>query len=69
MMKDVNLRDILKLHEADIIYPIPDSNWVIPIHVVLKKTYMTILENDKGEMVPMSATVGTCGLTFASLMR
>lgn len=63
-MKDVSLREILKLHEADIIYPILDSNWVIPIHVVLKKTDMTILENDKGEMVPMSATVGTCVLTL-----
>ncbi|XP_038880382.1 uncharacterized protein LOC120072032 [Benincasa hispida] len=62
MMKDVVLKEIIKLNEDSIIYPIPDNKWVSPIHIVLKKTGMTIVENDKSEMVPMRIQNGwrTC---------
>ena len=36
-MKEVVLKEIVKLVEAGIIYPILDSKWVSPIQVVPKK--------------------------------
>ncbi|KAA0025982.1 uncharacterized protein E6C27_scaffold34G002990 [Cucumis melo var. makuwa] len=52
-LKEVVMKDVLKLKDAEIIYPVPDSTWVSAIHVVPKKTRMTVVRNDKGEMVPM----------------
>ena len=57
-MKEVVLKEIIKLYEEDIIYLVPNSNWVSPIHVVPKKTEMTTVKNDKGEMVPMRVQNG-----------
>ncbi|KAL0549683.1 hypothetical protein IC582_014170 [Cucumis melo] len=52
-LKEVVMKEVLKLKDVEIIYPVSDSTWVSPIHVVPKKTRMTIVKNDKGEMVPM----------------
>ncbi|KAA0046070.1 retrotransposon gag protein [Cucumis melo var. makuwa] len=52
-LKEVVMNEVLKLKDAEIIYPVPDSTWVGPIHVVPKKIGMTVVKNDKGEMVPM----------------
>ncbi|KAA0031966.1 Transposon Ty3-G Gag-Pol polyprotein [Cucumis melo var. makuwa] len=52
-LKEVVIKKVLKLKDAGIIYPVPDSTWVSPIHVVPKKTRMTVVKNDKGEMVSM----------------
>ena len=35
-MNEVVKKEIMKLLDAGIIYPISDSNWVSPIHVVPK---------------------------------
>ena len=43
--------EILKLLDNGIIYPISDSQWVSPVHVVPKKAAFTIVENDKKELV------------------
>ncbi|XP_031101911.1 uncharacterized protein LOC116005813, partial [Ipomoea triloba] len=51
-MMEVVKKEILKLLDAGIIYPISDSKWVSPVHVVLKKTGITVIENDDGELVP-----------------
>ncbi|BBN67744.1 hypothetical protein Prudu_170S000300 [Prunus dulcis] len=45
------------LHEG-IIYPISDSKWVSPTYVVPKKSGVTVVENDNGEMVPTRVTAG-----------
>ena len=37
--------EILKLFDAGVIYPIMDSKWVAPIHVVPKKTGITLVKN------------------------
>ena len=42
---------ILKWLNAEIIYPISDSQWVSPVHVVLKKTRVTVTVNNKGEEI------------------
>ncbi|KAJ8770395.1 hypothetical protein K2173_015009 [Erythroxylum novogranatense] len=51
-MMEVVKKEILKLLDAGIIYPISDSKWVSPVQVVPKKTGITVVENDQGELVP-----------------
>jgi hypothetical protein len=51
-MMDVVKKDILKLLEVGVIYPISDSNWVSPVQVVRKKTGMTVVKNQNHELVP-----------------
>ena len=51
-MKEVVRKEILKLLEAGIIYPVADSQWVIPVHCVPKKGGITIVPNDKDELTP-----------------
>ena len=38
--------EILKWLNAEIIYPISDSQWVSPVHVVAKKAQVTMTVND-----------------------
>ncbi|CAM8905435.1 unnamed protein product [Rhodiola kirilowii] len=44
-------KEIQKLLDADVIYPISDSRWVSPVHVVPKKTGITVEEDAEGKMV------------------
>jgi len=44
-------KEVLKLLEAYLIYPISDSAWVSPVQVVPKKGGMTIIKNDKDELI------------------
>ncbi|CAM8951139.1 unnamed protein product [Rhodiola kirilowii] len=44
-------KEIQKLLDANVIYPISDSRWVSPVHVVPKKTGITVEENSEGKMV------------------
>ncbi|CAM9000347.1 unnamed protein product [Rhodiola kirilowii] len=48
---EVVQKEIQKLLDADVIYPISDSQWVSPVHVVPKKTGITVEKNAEGEMV------------------
>ena len=45
-------KEILKLLEAGIIYLIADSQWVSPVHCVPKKGGITVVPNDKDELIP-----------------
>ena len=51
-MKEVVRMEILKLLEAGITYPIADNRWVSPIHSVPKKGGITVVPNDKNELIP-----------------
>ncbi|CAM8959439.1 unnamed protein product [Rhodiola kirilowii] len=51
IMMEVVQKEIQKLLDADVIYPISDSRWVSPVHVVPKKTGITVEENAEGKMV------------------
>ncbi|XP_043817360.1 uncharacterized protein LOC122725014, partial [Manihot esculenta] len=51
-MMEVVKKEIVKLLDIGVIYPISDSKWVSPIHVVPKKTGITIVPNSEGELVP-----------------
>ena len=43
--------EILKWFNAEIIYPISDSQWVSTVHVIPKKIIVTITMNEKGEEI------------------
>nr|GEX74324.1 reverse transcriptase domain-containing protein [Tanacetum cinerariifolium] len=49
---DVIKKEVEKLLNAGLIYPISDSPWVSPVHYVLKKGGMTVITNDENELVP-----------------
>ena len=51
-MKEVVRDEILKLLEAGIIYPIADSRWVSLVHCVPEKGGITVVPNDKDELIP-----------------
>ena len=57
-MKEVVRTEILKLLEVGIIYPIADSRWVSPVHCVPKKGGITIVPNDKNELIPQRIVTG-----------
>nr|GEU38835.1 DNA-directed DNA polymerase [Tanacetum cinerariifolium] len=46
-------KEVIKLLDAGMIYPISDSSWVIPIHCVPKKGGITIVENENNELIPV----------------
>ncbi|RDX69444.1 hypothetical protein CR513_51432, partial [Mucuna pruriens] len=50
---DVVKKEVIKLLVAGIIYPISNNQWVSPIHVVPKKSGMTVIKNQQDELVPM----------------
>ena len=50
--------EILKLLDNGIIYPISDSSWVCPIHVVPKKSGLTVVKNDSNELIPTRTQMG-----------
>ena len=51
-IKEVVRTEILKLLEAGIIYPIADSRWVSHVLYVPKKGGITVVPNDKNELIP-----------------
>nr|GEZ90701.1 reverse transcriptase domain-containing protein [Tanacetum cinerariifolium] len=51
-------KEVEKLLDARLIYPISDSPWVSPIHCVPKKGGMTVIKNDKNELVPTRLITG-----------
>ena len=44
-------KEVLKLLDAGIIYPIFDSAWVSSVQVVPKKRGITVVKNDKNELI------------------
>ena len=49
---DVVKKEVTKLLQAGIIYPISDSQWISPVQVVPKKTGLTVIKNEKDELIP-----------------
>ncbi|KAF8095011.1 hypothetical protein N665_0346s0008 [Sinapis alba] len=48
----------MKLQEASVIYLISDNNWVSLVPVVSKKGGITVVKNDKDELIPMRTITG-----------
>ena len=57
-MKEVVRNEILKLLEAGIIYHVADSQWISPVHCVPKKGGITVVPNDKDELIPRRIVTG-----------
>nr|GFB26043.1 DNA-directed DNA polymerase [Tanacetum cinerariifolium] len=55
---DVIKKEVEKLLDAGLIYPISDSPWVSPIHCVPKKGGMTVIKNDENELIPTRLVIG-----------
>jgi hypothetical protein len=57
-MQEVVRAEVIKLLDAGIIYPISDSKWVSPIHVVPKKAGIAVIKNKDNELVPTQVQSG-----------
>jgi hypothetical protein len=57
-MKEVVMKEILKLLDQGIIYLISDSQWVSLVHVVPKKTSLTLVPNEQNKLVPIRVQNG-----------
>ncbi|GKB38441.1 DNA-directed DNA polymerase, partial [Tanacetum coccineum] len=57
-VQDVVKDEIIRLLDSGLIYPISDSPWVSPIHVVPKKGGMTVVLNDDNELIPSPLVTG-----------
>ncbi|GJZ93666.1 reverse transcriptase domain-containing protein [Tanacetum coccineum] len=55
---DVIKKEVEKLLDAGLIYPISDSPWVSPVHCVPKKGGFTVVENNKNELIPTRLVTG-----------
>ncbi|GKC28803.1 reverse transcriptase domain-containing protein [Tanacetum coccineum] len=49
---EVIKKEVLKLLDAGMIYPISDSPWVSPVHCVPKKGGITVVANEENELIP-----------------
>ena len=50
-MQEAVHAEILKLLDNGKIYPISDSQWVSPVHVVPQKSSFTVVENENKELI------------------
>ena len=50
-MMEVVKKEVIKLLDASIIYPVSDSQWVSPIQVVPNKSGITVVKNENNELV------------------
>nr|GEV85453.1 DNA-directed DNA polymerase [Tanacetum cinerariifolium] len=55
---DVIKKEVEKLFDAGLIYPIFDSPWVSPVHCVPKKGAITVIENEENELIPTHLVTG-----------
>ena len=58
VMREVVKKEILKLLYTGIIYPVPHSEWVSPVQVVPKKRDLTVVKNEKNELIPQRTVTG-----------
>ena len=57
-MKEVVRNEVIKLLDNGIIYPISDSKWVSPTQIVPKKSGVTVITNEKNELIPTRTITG-----------
>jgi hypothetical protein len=57
-MREVVKKEVLKLLEVGVIYPISDSEWVSLVQVVPKKGGMTVFLNAKNKLIPQRTVTG-----------
>ncbi|XP_042019096.1 uncharacterized protein LOC121766935 [Salvia splendens] len=57
-MREEVLKEIFKLVSIGIIYSIPDSKWVSPVHMVPKKGGIQVVKNERNELIPTRPVTG-----------
>ncbi|CAA7040148.1 unnamed protein product [Microthlaspi erraticum] len=57
-LKEVVKKEIMKLLKGWSDYPISDSAWVSPVHVVPKKGGITVIKNEHDELIPTRTITG-----------
>ncbi|CAN6552335.1 unnamed protein product [Malus baccata var. baccata] len=57
-MMEVVKKEIIKLLDYGVIYPIPHSRWVSPVQCVPKKSGVTVVANAENELVPQRIQTG-----------
>ncbi|KAM2112316.1 hypothetical protein ACFX1R_014849 [Malus domestica] len=57
-MMEVVKKEIIKLLDCGVIYPISDSRWVSPVQCVPKKSGVTVVTNAENELVPTRIQTG-----------
>nr|GFA85623.1 reverse transcriptase domain-containing protein [Tanacetum cinerariifolium] len=55
---DVIKKEVEKLFDTGLIYPISDSPWVSPVQCVLKKGGITVITNDENKLIPTRLVTG-----------
>ncbi|GKC15055.1 reverse transcriptase domain-containing protein, partial [Tanacetum coccineum] len=55
---EVIKKEVIKLLDAGLIYPISDSPWVSPVHCVPKKGGFTVVENEENKLIPTRLVTG-----------
>ena len=58
VIKEVVKKEVLKLLNAGFIYAISDSPLVSPVHVVPKKSGITMICNEQNELIPTRTVTG-----------
>ena len=58
VMKEVVKKEVLKLMDVGVIYPITERKWVSPIQVVPKKSGVIVVANKHNELIPTRVTTG-----------
>nr|GEV82942.1 reverse transcriptase domain-containing protein [Tanacetum cinerariifolium] len=53
-------KEVLKLFDAGLIYPISDSPWVSLVHCIPKKGGFTVVENEENELILTRLVTGWC---------
>jgi hypothetical protein len=57
-MREEVKKEVLKLLKAGVIYLVSNSEWASPVQVVPKKGGMTIIRNEKNELIPQWSVIG-----------
>ncbi|CAN6560256.1 unnamed protein product [Malus baccata var. baccata] len=57
-LMEVVKKEIIKLLDCGVIYPISDSRWVSPVQCVPKKSGVTVVKNAENELVPTRIQTG-----------
>ena len=59
-MQEVVKKEVVKLLDVGIIYPISDSEEVSPIQIVLKRGGMIVVKNERDELISTRTVTGWC---------
>jgi hypothetical protein len=57
-MREVVKKEVIKLLDAGIINPVPHSEWVSLVHCVPNKGGLSVVKNEKSELIPQRTITG-----------